>query len=208
MKLYYIFWLITSVIITVTACNETGTKTSTTVTSSHNRLSALKNAISEADKNIFKKISNLPKVTLPFGSKLLMTIDLPKTWIQSTDEKGNVHPPIFERKMTKIERSYDSIYRAKAITLLQFSKTKFINFNNHDDFLFLKDISKFNFLCDYKYRLPNIGPYECYYQSLKLTAAYNDEFVLGKRYTDNYYLEYGNLVFYDASSGLANIVNI
>lgn len=207
MKPYHIL-LFSFVIITITACNESRRKSSYTDFPSYNRISINNNTVSETDKNILKKISHLPEVNLPFGSKLLIDVNLPSNWIQSTDEAGYAHPAIFESKMTKIVRSYDSIYESKSITLPQFSKTKFINFTSHNDSLFINDMKNFKFLCEYKYRLPNFGPYECYYQSLKFTSAYNEMFDLGKRYTDNYYIEYGNLVFYDTSSGLANILNI
>lgn len=202
------FLFILFALFTATACENGYKKSAVTSVSANNLPSSIENTASPVDKEILRKISHLPKISLPFGSAYLLKNKLPKNWMDSTDEKGNISPAIYERKMTKIIRSYDSIYKAKSITLPQFSKAKYINVRNHNDSLFLKDIEKFKFNCDYKYRLPNFGQYECYYQSLKLTSDYNNMFVRGKRYTDNYYLEYGNLVFYNPVSGKASILNI
>jgi hypothetical protein len=97
---------------------------------------------------------------------------------------------------------------AKAINRPQFEEVKYLNIVGHDDSLFMKDLQRFKFTCDFKYRLPDFGPYQCYFQTLKIPEAYHALFEHGGRYLDSYYLAYGSMVFYDPKSKRANVLNV
>jgi hypothetical protein len=132
----------------------------------------------------------------PFGYVYLENIDTSLDWDSLK----------LESNFDKIYNYYKSLNRLKTISKVDISDTTYINLQygqpfNRNSFIDSITIS----LDSIRYKLENIGPYECYYTQL------NDDSV---RYPPNFYDDErlcrssGNLIFYDPLSRLAKVITI
>jgi len=164
-----------------------------------------KNHTSLKDTKIISAIS-----TLPFGCPSLITHKFPKQWDVPTIDGYTPKKPIsrHQKELEKVRNFYDRLNAIKPISAPQIKHTKYLN-ADHDDSLFIKDIQKFKIRSVFKYRLPDIGDFQCYYQTFDIPGVYSSAFSTDSvRYLATEFLDYGNLVLYNPKTKQANVLNI
>jgi len=140
----------------------------------------------------------VPITQLPFGPKLIVKYKFP--------DAGWADP--MDGPVSKIDKKYQEEFEKINFAPLNFSKSirspliKQVAFINvWTDSLIIKHDQHYN--TDFKYRLPNFGPYECYYQYHADSLS-----SLIKTKDDTRYQGFGNLILIDTLTRNAKILNI
>ena len=151
----------------------------------------------EQVKNPFKfqntKEGKPATLKFPFGNNFLGLFKFPDTILY--DESSDAL--LFEKKLTTTISNYEKLNNVEIFQLPDINTWKYINIpfiTNYKD-----SISEFKFHQYFNYKLPNIGPYECYYSYYKLDIS--------KRIYP-YCFGLGYLIIYNVDNKEATIINI
>jgi hypothetical protein len=134
------------------------------------------------------------KTNLPFGSPILIDHKFPSHWDYDPDQDDGPHEAAFY----KLVLFYNHLNKLKPAFILKPSVIKKIPIG--DDSLIIEDKGKF--FNKVAYRLPNFGPYKCYYQY----DIQNPNTLKSKDLKS--YTEIGNLILFDQKTKQANILKI
>ena len=154
--------------------------------------------------------------SFPFGCEFLVSHKFPKNWeaksYDSTNSKAKYKPHV--KEIYKTWFCFDSINLQRTISLPIINKVEFLKIDSAEskDFndLLLHSIDS----C--KYRLPDIGIYECYYvyaqpsysSSSDSTNKFYEYFNYKKFGYDGYCIGAGNLILYHRASKSAKLLNL
>jgi hypothetical protein len=142
---------------------------------------------------------NLTKITnIPFGDPALINFKFPKKWKHPVDAPDDQKGPI-DKVNDQVDKFYYHLNTVRSIKPIPIINIKFVHSKNAP----LINKKYYNFKHGIKYRLPDIGPYQCYYHYLNFSYPVN---VLS--IDQRQYLEIGSLVLYDPKTKTANILNI
>ncbi|KAA9340254.1 hypothetical protein [Adhaeribacter soli] len=159
--------------------------------------------------NIIKDSSSFKNATggksinagFPYGSKILVTYKFPSGW-EFPHEKPNVPNPNGDL-LDKVRDYYQKVANSKVvITPPKISKLAYLQlpYSWHLE-LYTSILNTHN---NYKLRLPNIGPYECYYFS---DNPFNNYKYKGEE-SVVIFTGVGNLVFVDPKTREAKVLNV
>ena len=128
----------------------------------------------------------------PFGCSTLKKYKYPKNWESEVGSDGILKQPQ-GKEFEEIGKCFQSVNLVKTINKPRVTQLKILKVG--DDF---KDSYSLNSVLqksteNYKYRLPNIGVYECYYSFVQDTEKYG---------------AYGNLLLIDAKTKAGKVLNI
>jgi hypothetical protein len=150
---------------------------------------------------VYKKqdLLSLDKITkLPFGDQALIDFKFPKKWMHAVDAIDKLKGPI-EKASDKLDQFYYHLNAVKSIKPILIINIKFVPSKNAP----LINKKYYNFKHGIKYRLPDFGPYQCYYHYLQFSYPVK---VLSTDHRE--YLEIGSIVLYDPKTKTANVLNI
>ena len=141
--------------------------------------------------------SNIPiNADLPFGPSLLETYKFPTEWSRlESDPKGQIN----NKKLSEIQELFNGINLAKSINSPKIKELEFINLSDFKDSLLFS-------IDSIKYRLPNLGPYECFYSFMDVSRPHEEDKDYEER--SDQLIETGNLILYDPKTQKAKVINI
>lgn len=147
---------------------------------------------------VFKKKnvvdSNITK--LPFGFNTIITHPFPEKWTVPSDSTGGYIEPLPENEilLNKTAKYYEHLIKLKSIVAPKINTIKYVNIDN--DSLMKRSLKLIN--NSFKLRLPNFGPYECYYQHNDFSAVD----------PEGNYNDFGNIILFNPTKKSANVLNV
>jgi hypothetical protein len=140
----------------------------------------------------------VPITPLPFGPTAIVQYKFPEVaWANPMDGSASTIDKKYQEQLKKI--NFAPFNFSKSIIVPVIRQVTFVNV--WTDSLITKHDEHYD--TDFKYRLPNLGPYECYYQYHTDSLA-----SLIKTKDDTRYQGFGNLVLIDTLTRNAKILNI
>jgi hypothetical protein len=155
--------------------------------------------------NSLDSINTKTIVDFPFGCEMLITHEFPKTWEDWGNEPHpNTEYKPHEREMDNVINCFNKLNGVKSFLLPSIHDIEYVKIGDigccpiNDTLL---QITRF-----YKYQLPNIGLYECYYG---YNSGHYSQVPAGMT-PDEVYVseEAGNLILYNKETSNAKVLNI
>ena len=146
------------------------------------------------------------KTTFPFGCSILKSHQFPQYWDvpSDDDESSEAHENVNQKALDKVDKLYEDLNRGPSCKGPLIKSEKFVLVDHESQLMQYEKVFKAKF----KYQLPNIGPYQVYYQYVKVPMSYYYKLEDKSDGLDKLYLEYGNLVLYNPKTMSAQILNI
>ena len=140
---------------------------------------------------------------LPFGPEDIITYNFPNNgWSNGEDEimHGEKNKDsVYQKKFEQIDEVFSKINFSKTIVGPIIKKAEYINID--DDSLIITHYPGFQ--NDFKFRLPDEGPFECFYQYHESPQTHAIITKDGKKF-----FTYGNIVLYDKKTYSAKFINV
>ena len=138
--------------------------------------------------------------SLPFGSSLLSRYKNLQRWSGPLNDDTTSKRDPQQMQYQKIADSYYAFTQKKSIHAPDIKEIEYVKIGKdsltcHDDKHFYED---------FKYRLPDFGSYECYYQ----TGSFYNRTVKAQQTLPNGCMYYGNIVLISAKTKKATVLNV
>lgn len=115
------------------------------------------NFMAQPDTDKIKMNANFP-----FGCAELKKLNYPKHWEGNLENYGHLKMPQ-GKKFEDIGNCFAAIHMAKTIQSPKFQRLEVLKIGDHNKCAFNNDTILQKSMSSCRYRLPNIGMYECYY---------------------------------------------
>ena len=146
------------------------------------------------------------KATFPFGCSILKSHQFPQHWDMPSDddESSQAHENVNQKALDEIDKFYGHLNKSPSIIGPLIKIENFVLIDHESQLMQYEKVFKAKF----KYQLPNIGPYQTYYQYVEVPMPYYYKLENKSDGSDKLYLQYGNLVLYNPKTMSAQILNI
>lgn len=144
-------------------------------------------------------IKRMNVVNLPFGDTLLVTHQFPRVW-----EFSENHKTKNQKTFEKINDYYIRLKTVKSIASPIIKQANRIAIDTDRSLNFYDQ----HFKGVFKYQLPNFGPYQVYYRYVEIPLPFYYQLEDSATTQQELFTYYGDLVFYDARTKHASILNI
>lgn len=151
---------------------------------------------------IIKSTKTGDSVEVLFGSKILANFHFPADWKLDPDTSASESDEVAHRNWIKVYQFFGEIDEIKTIPKPEIKNIEYLRIKYKSNYTDDPVDSLINPIDSIRIKLPNIGPYECYY-SQQITRRYESP--------DDYFFDYeskaGNIILYDPKTSTAKVIN-